>query len=126
MPIYEYDCQKCGDRSEELQGLSSPVLTVCKLCGGALKKMISAPAFQFKGTGWYVTDYARKGDSSGSADSESGNGSDSSDSSSAKLVDSGESTTARGNGQKKDSPSDGQKAANSKATSKKVAKESSA
>ena len=116
MPIYEYNCQECGHRSEELQDLHAPVLTVCKVCGGPLKKMISAPAFQFKGTGWYVTDYARKGDSSGSSDSESGNGSSSSDSSSAKKVESTASTTASGSEQKKDSATD----------SKKVAKESSA
>ncbi len=110
MPIYEYDCQKCGNRSEELQSLHAPVLTVCELCGGPLKKRISAPAFQFKGTGWYVTDYARKGDSAGSSDAESGNGSGSSDSSSAKLVESKESTTASGSEPKKDSAADSKKA----------------
>lgn len=61
MPIYEYQCQKCGARSEELQGINASPLETCEECGGELRKLISAPAFQFKGTGWYVTDYARKG-----------------------------------------------------------------
>lgn len=60
MPIYEYQCQACGKRHEAIQRLADPVLTVCPDCGGALKKLVSSPAFQFKGTGWYVTDYANK------------------------------------------------------------------
>jgi putative FmdB family regulatory protein len=60
MPIYEYECSQCGHRSEELQRISDPPLTECPECGGEYKKLISAPAFQFKGSGWYVTDYARK------------------------------------------------------------------
>lgn len=61
MPIYEYQCKDCGDRIEEMQKMSDPPLTTCKECGGELKKLISAPAVQFKGEGWYVTDYAGKG-----------------------------------------------------------------
>ena len=60
MPIYEYQCQACGERSEVMQRMNDPLLETCEDCGGALKKLISAPAFQFKGDGWYVTDYARK------------------------------------------------------------------
>jgi putative FmdB family regulatory protein len=62
MPLYEYECQTCGKRIEALQRFSDPPLESCS-CGdeGKLKKLISAPAFQFKGDGWYVTDYARKG-----------------------------------------------------------------
>ena len=60
MPIYEYQCQQCGRRSEALQKMSDPPLTTCEHCGGPLKKLISSPAVQFKGSGWYVTDYARK------------------------------------------------------------------
>ncbi len=62
MPIYEYQCESCGQRSEAIQRISDPPLTTCDECGGGLRKLISAPAFQFKGSGWYVTDYARKGD----------------------------------------------------------------
>ena len=61
MPLYEYQCDACGHRFEHIQKFSDPLLTVCPKCEGALHKLVSSPAFQFKGTGWYVTDYARKG-----------------------------------------------------------------
>ena len=60
MPVYEYLCQSCGRRLERIQKFSDPPLTQCETCGGALKKVLSAPALVFKGTGWYVTDYAGK------------------------------------------------------------------
>jgi putative FmdB family regulatory protein len=60
MALYEYQCQKCGARTEVLQKMADPHLTVCESCGGELKRLLSAPAVQFKGAGWYVTDYARK------------------------------------------------------------------
>jgi putative FmdB family regulatory protein len=60
MPIYEYECRRCGHRLEAMQRLSDPPLKRCPQCRGALKKLVSAPAFQFKGSGWYVTDYAGK------------------------------------------------------------------
>ncbi len=62
MPMYEYECQSCGQRIEVLQSFNDPPPTDCD-CGekDTLKKLISAPAFQFKGSGWYVTDYADKG-----------------------------------------------------------------
>ena len=65
MPLYEYECQECKKRFEVIQKFSDALQTVCEDCGGALKKLLSAPAIQFKGTGWYVTDYARKGKSDG-------------------------------------------------------------
>ena len=65
MPLYEYECEKCGHRFEKIQKFSDPPLEVCPKCGGALHKMQSAPAFQFKGTGWYVTDYAKSGKTEG-------------------------------------------------------------
>jgi len=61
MPLYEYECEKCGHRFEKIQKFSDPPLDACPKCGGPLHKMQSAPAFQFKGTGWYVTDYAKSG-----------------------------------------------------------------
>lgn len=64
MPLYEYECQSCGRRTEVLQRLDDPPLVACPDCGGPLKKLISAPGFHFKGSGWYVTDYARSGGSS--------------------------------------------------------------
>jgi len=63
MPIYEYQCEKCGHRFEKIQKFSDPPLESCPKCGGAVQKLQSAPAFQFKGTGWYVTDYAKSGQS---------------------------------------------------------------
>lgn len=61
MPIYEYECRSCGKRTELIQRMDDPPLAACPACGGEVKKMFSAPAFQFKGTGWYATDYAAKG-----------------------------------------------------------------
>ena len=60
MPIYEYECRKCKAHTEAFQKVSDKPLTKCAKCGGRLDKRISAPAIQFKGSGWYVTDYAGK------------------------------------------------------------------
>jgi len=70
MPIYEYNCKKCGQTIEVIQKFSDPVLKKHQGCGGALTKLISASGFQFKGTGWYVTDYARKGKAGSDSSSE--------------------------------------------------------
>ena len=65
MPLYEYSCDACGARFERIhQKLSDPPVTTCPTCGGPVQKLISSPAFQFKGSGWYVTDYARSGQKS--------------------------------------------------------------
>jgi len=61
MPLYEYQCESCGARFEVIQKFSDPVVGTCKKCGGTVRRLLSAPAIQFKGTGWYITDYARKG-----------------------------------------------------------------
>lgn len=66
MPIYEYRCEQCGHQSEEMRRLTDPPLTVCPNCGGTYTKLVSAPAFQFKGSGWYVTDYGKGGVKPGS------------------------------------------------------------
>ncbi len=60
MPIYEYRCKKCGAQLEVFQKMSDKPPARCRKCGGRLEKMISSPAIQFKGEGWYVTDYASK------------------------------------------------------------------
>src|SRR5512136_495288 len=60
MPIYEYQCQKCRETTEVLQKAKDKPLEKCPKCGGAVVKLISSPAIQFKGNGWYVTDYAKK------------------------------------------------------------------
>ena len=83
MPLYEYECQACGHRFERIQKYSDPIVRKCPRCRKSkVQKQMSAPAVQFKGTGWYVTDYARKGSSAalpdrsesekGTADKDSG------------------------------------------------------
>lgn len=64
MPLYEYQCKKCKHRFEKIQKFSDRPVKKCPECGGLVEKLISASAVQFKGSGWYVTDYARKGTSS--------------------------------------------------------------
>jgi putative FmdB family regulatory protein len=75
MPLYEYQCDTCGHRFEVIQKFSDAPVELCPKCGGPVKKLFSSPAIQFKGTGWYITDYARKSDSattkSGEAKSDS-------------------------------------------------------
>jgi putative FmdB family regulatory protein len=71
MPIYEYVCQACGKKTEIIQRIRERPLRICPHCGGKLKKAFSAPAIQFKGTGWYVTDYARARKEEKTASSES-------------------------------------------------------
>jgi len=60
MPLYEYQCKKCGHRFEKIQKFSDKPIKKCPECGGPVEQIISAPAVQFKGSGWYVTDYAKK------------------------------------------------------------------
>jgi putative FmdB family regulatory protein len=69
MPLYEYQCKKCGHRFEKIQKFSDKPVKKCPECGGTVEQLLSAPAVQFKGSGWYVTDYAKKGTSSASGDS---------------------------------------------------------
>jgi putative FmdB family regulatory protein len=67
MPIYEYVCGACNKKTEVIQRVNEPKLRVCPHCGGRLKKAISAPAIQFKGSGFYITDYARARQEGGKA-----------------------------------------------------------
>src|SRR5262245_48151243 len=61
MPLYEYECEACGQRFEKIQKFSDPPAETCERCGkGPVKKLLSSPAIQFKGSGWYITDYAKK------------------------------------------------------------------
>ncbi|MFT4114854.1 FmdB family zinc ribbon protein [Silvibacterium sp.] len=83
MPLYEYRCTKCGHQFEKIQSFSAEPLTECPVCQGLVERLISAPAVQFKGSGWYVTDYAGKSASAKpSASSASAGSSESSSSSS--------------------------------------------
>ena len=68
MPLYEYQCQACGSRFEVIQKFSDPPLEACVKCGGVVEKLVSSPAIQFKGSGWYITDYARAGKSESASD----------------------------------------------------------
>jgi putative FmdB family regulatory protein len=65
MPIYEYICGNCQAHVEQVQKITDPPLAVCPVCGGPLRKKISLSSFQFKGSGWYATDYARKNGANG-------------------------------------------------------------
>jgi putative FmdB family regulatory protein len=72
MPLYEYECGACGHRFEKIQKFSDPLVHECPSCGtGPVQKLLSAPAIQFKGTGWYITDYAGKKPDSNSSSSNS-------------------------------------------------------
>jgi putative FmdB family regulatory protein len=65
MPLYEYECDACGRRFEVIRKFSESELDACTLCGkGPVRRLMSSPAIQFKGTGWYITDYSSKGKSS--------------------------------------------------------------
>lgn len=110
MPIYEYQCTECGNRSEAMQRISDPPLTTCENCGGELKKLISAPAFQFKGSGWYVTDYADK-KGKGEGKSEGGGSKDSSS-----KDDSGKSSSDTSSSSKSESTSSSKSDSSSKSS----------
>jgi putative FmdB family regulatory protein len=79
VPIYEYECTKCGHRFEVVQKVSDPPVGKCEKCKGKVERLVSSPAIQFKGSGWYVTDYARKGASSESSKSSKSEASSTSD-----------------------------------------------
>ena len=72
MPLYEYECEACRHRFERIQKFSDPPVEQCPNCDGKVRKLLSSPAIQFKGSGWYITDYAKKGggESSAAKDSE--------------------------------------------------------
>ncbi len=117
MPIYEYQCRKCNEVTEALQKMSDDPLTECNSCGGELKRLVSAPAVQFKGSGWYVTDYAgkkgdgkssgdSKGDASGSASSGSSDSSSGSDASSKSKSSDASSGSKESSGSKSSSSGD--------------------
>ncbi len=93
MPLYEYQCEDCGGRFERIRKFSDPPLDEpCPTCGGVIKKLISSPAIQFKGKGWYVTDYTKSG---------------SPEPSKAEVATSEASADAKSDAKKKDSSSEG-------------------
>ena len=86
MPLYEYECDACRRRFEVIQKFSDELRTTCEECGGHLRKLVSSPAIQFKGSGWYITDYAKK-----SARAESKGGADTKDATASTSKESGDS-----------------------------------
>ena len=79
MPLYEYECEKCGKHFEKIEKMGGPHLKKCPSCSGRVERLMSAPAIQFKGSGWYVTDYARSSNR-GAEKSDAGGASEKSDS----------------------------------------------
>jgi len=76
LPLYEYKCTQCGQHTEKIRKFSDPPLTKCEKCGGKLEQLVSSSAIQFKGSGWYVTDYGKKpSPATTSSTTDSGNGS---------------------------------------------------
>ena len=119
MPTYEYQCQKCGT-FETTQKITDKPLSKCPTCKGKVKKLISNTSFQLKGTGWYVTDYARKGQN---GESKSGNGSTSS--SESKSESKGESPSSGKEKSSVDSKSESKKSESSSSSSPKSSATSS-
>jgi putative FmdB family regulatory protein len=75
LPLYEYHCEACQQRFEVIRKFSDPELEVCKRCGkGPVQRLMSSPAIQFKGSGWYITDYAQKGKAGAESSSTSSTG----------------------------------------------------
>jgi putative FmdB family regulatory protein len=93
MPLYEYKCRSCGEIFELKQKFSDPPTTSHPECGGAVDRLISAPALQFKGSGWYITDYARSNGGAGK-NGQSGSGNEDSSSAESKSADTASSTPA--------------------------------
>jgi len=106
MPLYEYQCKKCHHRFERIQKFSDPHVKKCPDCGGPVEQVLSAPAVQFKGSGWYVTDYAKKssgGAASSSSNGESGSSGDSAGKKDEKKETKTETSKAEGSSKKKKS-----------------------
>ena len=92
MPLYEYRCKSCGHQFEKIQSFSAPEEKECPQCHGDVERLLSAPAIQFKGSGWYVSDYAKKGGGSMKA---SADGAKSESPSSDKPAASGDSSSSK-------------------------------
>jgi putative FmdB family regulatory protein len=102
MPLYEYQCKKCHHRFERIQKFSDPHVKKCPDCGGPVEQMVSAPAVQFKGTGWYVTDYPKKSSEGSSSSSNGESGSKKEDKKDSKTEAKSESSTKKAEKKSKD------------------------
>jgi putative FmdB family regulatory protein len=102
MPLYEYECTVCGHRFERIQKFSDPPVEECPNCGEKkVQKLMSSPAIQFKGSGWYITDYARKG--AAGTDTKTATSSESSSESTTKSTESNKSKESKESGKSKES-----------------------
>jgi len=127
MPLYEYECDACGHRFEKIQKFSDPLEETCPKCGGHVHKLMSSPAIQFKGTGWYITDYAKKGtvDASKSGDSKDGNSAGGDAKSDSKETGAKAGDSKSGDSKSSDSKSPETKSSDSKSSDTKAATPSS-
>jgi putative FmdB family regulatory protein len=103
MPLYEYECSACAHRFERIQKFSDPLVDVCPKCGGAVRKLLSSPAIQFKGSGFYITDYPRQEKKGGSEDSSSSSKSSSGEQKSEQKSDKKDDKKSEGSGKTSDS-----------------------
>ena len=115
MPLYEYECDSCGHRFEVIQKFSDSPIETCPSCGSKVHKLQSAPAFQFKGSGWYVTDYAKTGSGAESKASKEGRQADKD--AAGKAESKAEGKTDRKESPSSDTGSSSEKTASSAATS---------
>ena len=92
MPLYEYECDSCGHRFEVIQKFSDAPIDKCPKCGSTVRKLMSSPAIQFKGSGWYITDYAKK---DSTAATKAGGPKDGSSSTTTTTTDSGSSSDTK-------------------------------
>ena len=113
MPIYEYQCKQCGKTFELIQNFSDAPLTVHDGCGGEVERLISAPALHFKGSGWYITDYARSGSGPRKEKSESKSGESSDSKSDSKSESKSDSKSESKSESKSDSKSESKPATTS-------------
>ncbi len=116
MPLYEYQCRKCATRFERIEHVSAPSDGVCPSCGAAARRLLGAPALQFKGSGWYVTDYG-KGNANGAQTSAAGESSRESKSDS-KSDSKSETGAASESSSKSGSPSNGDSRSKSDSSTK--------
>jgi putative FmdB family regulatory protein len=106
MPLYEFQCESCHKVTERIQKYSDPPMETCPACGGPVKKLLSSPAIQFKGTGWYITDYARKSSNGGKPRSSSDSADTGEKADKAEKADKGEKKDTSAKSEKSDTKAD--------------------
>ena len=122
MPLYEYKCKKCGHQFEKIQKYSDRMVKKCPDCGGRVEQTITAPAVQFKGTGWYVTDYAKK---SGGLSSSDGGSKDSKKEDKSNKESSSKESSSKESSSKESSSTEGSSSSSSSSSREGSSKDSS-